>query len=91
MLDNRQEWHRRNLLSGVMYRVRVCALNSCGRSKFSDHCSYKTIVPGFPGAPSSIKGKIRIFDKYNHGDLRVTSSILATDIIFLLVANLLKS
>ena len=56
MLNDGQEWQRKNLLSGVMYRVRVSALNSCGRSKFSDHCSYKTIVPGFPGAPSTIKG-----------------------------------
>lgn len=34
---------------------RVCAINSCGRSQFSDYGSYKTSTPGFPGAPWNIK------------------------------------
>lgn len=55
MLDNNQNWKKMSLQSGVMYRVRICGLNSCGRSVFSDYSAYKTIVPGFPGAPSSIK------------------------------------
>ena len=41
--------------SGITYRVRICAINACGRSIFSDHSAYKTIVPGFPRAPTSIK------------------------------------
>lgn len=54
-LDPNKIWKKNALQSGVMYRVRICAINSCGRSIFSDFSAYKTIVPGFPGAPSSIK------------------------------------
>jgi len=35
--------------------ARVCAINSCGRSQFSEYGSYKTSTPGFPGAPWNIK------------------------------------
>lgn len=54
-LDSEKKWKKINLSSGVTYRVRVSALNSCGRSIFSDFGSYKTSTPGFPGAPWNIK------------------------------------
>ena len=54
-LDNEKYWKKQMLSSGITYRVRVCAINSCGRSVFSDHSAYKTTVPGFPRAPTSIK------------------------------------
>jgi host cell factor len=44
-----------DLLSGTAYRLRVCALNAVGRSPWSEVASFKTCLPGFPGAPSSIK------------------------------------
>ncbi|CAD5225776.1 unnamed protein product [Bursaphelenchus xylophilus] len=43
------------LESGFIYQFRVSAVNICGQSPWSDPVSYKTGVPGFPGAPSSIK------------------------------------
>jgi len=54
-LDPESVWKKKYLLSGIMYKVRICGINSCGRSPFSDFSAYKTNVPGFPGAPSSIK------------------------------------
>ncbi|CAI4224537.1 unnamed protein product [Auanema sp. JU1783] len=43
------------LESGHAYRFRVAGLNSLGRGPWSDVASFKTCLPGFPGAPSSIK------------------------------------
>ena len=40
---------------GEIIFLRVCAINSCGRSQFSEYGSYKTSTPGFPGAPWNIK------------------------------------
>ncbi|KAL7072380.1 hypothetical protein ACQ4LE_008714 [Meloidogyne hapla] len=40
---------------GFVYRFRVCAFNSVGQSKWSPVNSFRTCIPGFPGAPSSIK------------------------------------
>jgi len=54
-LDGDKYWRKQMLGSGITYRVRVCAINSCGRSVFSDYSAYKTTVPGFPRAPTSIK------------------------------------
>jgi host cell factor len=54
-LDSDKHWKKQTLGSGITYRVRICAINACGRSIFSDHSAYKTIVPGFPRAPTSIK------------------------------------
>nr|CAD2159064.1 unnamed protein product [Meloidogyne enterolobii] len=39
---------------GFVYRFRVCAFNAVGQSKWSPANSFRTCIPGFPGAPSSI-------------------------------------
>ncbi|ESO01613.1 hypothetical protein HELRODRAFT_81280 [Helobdella robusta] len=46
---------RQDLLPGTAYKFRVAAINSCGRGPFSEVTAFKTCLPGFPGAPSSIK------------------------------------
>ncbi|XKL61331.1 hypothetical protein PGB90_008388 [Kerria lacca] len=43
------------LLPGTAYKFRVCAINAYGRGEWSDVSAFKTCLPGFPGAPSSIK------------------------------------
>jgi len=43
------------LESGTAYKFRVAGINVCGRGQYSDVAAFKTCVPGFPGAPSSIK------------------------------------
>ncbi|XP_043482041.1 host cell factor 1 isoform X2 [Leptopilina heterotoma] len=40
---------------GTAYKFRVAAVNSCGRSPWSEVSAFKTCLPGFPGAPSAIK------------------------------------
>lgn len=40
---------------GTAYKFRVCAVNSCGRGPWSEVSAFRTCLPGFPGAPSSIK------------------------------------
>ncbi|XP_015598947.1 host cell factor [Cephus cinctus] len=40
---------------GTAYKFRVAAVNSCGRSAWSELSAFKTCLPGFPGAPSAIK------------------------------------
>ncbi|KAJ0181141.1 hypothetical protein K1T71_003226 [Dendrolimus kikuchii] len=40
---------------GTAYKFRIAAINSCGRGEFSEDSSFKTCLPGFPGAPSAIK------------------------------------
>lgn len=40
---------------GTAYKFRVCAVNSCGRGPWSEVSAFKTCLPGYPGAPSSIK------------------------------------
>eukprot|EP00794_Sanderia_malayensis_P006886 gene6886-7661_t len=44
-----------SLESGTAYKFRVAGINVCGRGPYSDIAAFKTCVPGFPGAPSSIK------------------------------------
>ncbi|BES95920.1 FN3 [Nesidiocoris tenuis] len=40
---------------GTAYKFRVAAINSCGRGPWSEVSAFKTCLPGYPGAPSSIK------------------------------------
>lgn len=40
---------------GTTYKFRVAGLNGCGRGPFSVVSAFRTCLPGFPGAPSSIK------------------------------------
>ncbi|XP_043253553.1 host cell factor 1 isoform X1 [Colletes gigas] len=40
---------------GTAYKFRVAAVNSCGRSAWSEVSAFKTCLPGYPGAPSAIK------------------------------------
>uniref|UniRef100_A0A5S6QXK1 Fibronectin type-III domain-containing protein n=1 Tax=Trichuris muris TaxID=70415 RepID=A0A5S6QXK1_TRIMR len=44
-----------DLLPGVAYRFRVAALNACGRGSWSELATFRTCIPGFPGAPASIR------------------------------------
>ncbi|XP_066525198.1 host cell factor 2 [Hoplias malabaricus] len=46
---------KQELASGICYRFRVAALNSCGQGDFSPVSEFKTCQPGFPGAPSAVK------------------------------------
>ncbi|GMT24710.1 hypothetical protein PFISCL1PPCAC_16007 [Pristionchus fissidentatus] len=40
---------------GTAYKFRVAAINALGRGDWSEVAAFKTCLPGFPGAPSSIK------------------------------------
>jgi len=43
------------LQPGTAFKFRVAGINVCGRGLYSDIAAFKTCVPGFPGAPCSIK------------------------------------
>ncbi|EGT59834.1 CBN-HCF-1 protein [Caenorhabditis brenneri] len=43
------------LVNGQSYRFRVCAINGLGKGPWSEIASFKTCIPGFPSAPSSIR------------------------------------
>ncbi|RWS30313.1 host cell factor 1-like isoform X2, partial [Leptotrombidium deliense] len=40
---------------GTAYKLRVAAINSCGRGPWSEISAFKTCLPGYPGAPCAIK------------------------------------
>uniref|UniRef100_A0A8C0BT01 Host cell factor C2 n=1 Tax=Buteo japonicus TaxID=224669 RepID=A0A8C0BT01_9AVES len=46
---------KQDLLPGTVYRFRVAAINGCGVGPFSKISEFKTCIPGFPGAPSTVK------------------------------------
>ncbi|KAE8615162.1 hypothetical protein XENTR_v10008429 [Xenopus tropicalis] len=46
---------KHDLLPGSVYRFRVAAINGCGVGPFSKVAEFKTCIPGYPGAPSSVK------------------------------------
>uniref|UniRef100_A0A1I7SXY6 Fibronectin type-III domain-containing protein n=1 Tax=Caenorhabditis tropicalis TaxID=1561998 RepID=A0A1I7SXY6_9PELO len=43
------------LINGQTYRFRVAAINGLGIGQWSETSSFKTCVPGYPSAPSSIR------------------------------------
>ena len=46
---------KKQLEPGMSYKFRVAAINSCGRGPWSEATVFSTCIPGFPGAPCSIK------------------------------------
>ncbi|KAK4336696.1 hypothetical protein RND71_043442 [Anisodus tanguticus] len=44
-----------DLEPGTAYKLRVAAVNACGRGPWSEVSAFKTCLPGYPGAPSAIK------------------------------------
>ncbi|XP_073507644.1 host cell factor 2 isoform X1 [Phyllobates terribilis] len=46
---------KHDLWPGSVYRFRVAAINGRGIGPFSKITHFKTCIPGFPGAPSSVK------------------------------------
>ncbi|KAK9513043.1 hypothetical protein O3M35_001323 [Rhynocoris fuscipes] len=54
-LPDFSELFKLELEPGTAYKFRVAAINSCGRGPWSEVSAFKTCLPGYPGAPSSIK------------------------------------
>lgn len=54
-LPNYSSLHKFELEPGTAYKLRVAAVNACGRGPWSEISAFKTCLPGYPGAPSAIK------------------------------------
>lgn len=54
-LFQQRNYEKYDLESGTPYKLRICGVNACGLGPWSDVAVFKTCVPGFPAAPSSIK------------------------------------
>ena len=54
-LPNFSSLTKMELEAGTAYKLRVAAVNSVGRGPWSEVSAFKTCLPGFPGAPSSIR------------------------------------
>jgi hypothetical protein len=46
---------KKQLEPGTAYKFRVAGVNACGQGPWSEVSAFSTCMPGFPGAPSSIK------------------------------------
>ncbi|XP_059101619.1 host cell factor 2 isoform X4 [Peromyscus eremicus] len=46
---------KQDLVPGTVYKFRVAAINGCGIGPFSKISEFKTCIPGFPGAPSTVR------------------------------------
>ena len=46
---------KKQLEPGTAYKFRVSGINACGKGPWSEVSAFSTCMPGYPGAPSSIK------------------------------------
>lgn len=44
-----------DLEPGIIYKLRLAAVNACGRGPWSEAAAFKTCLPGSPPAPSNIR------------------------------------
>ncbi|RWS07309.1 host cell factor 1-like protein [Dinothrombium tinctorium] len=54
-LPNYATMLKTELEPGTAYKLRVAAINACGRGPWSEISAFKTCLPGYPGAPCAIK------------------------------------
>lgn len=54
-IPNFTNYIKAELEPGTAYKLRVAAVNACGRGPWSEISAFKTCLPGYPGAPSAIK------------------------------------
>ena len=54
-VPNLNSYIKAELEPGTAYKLRVAAINACGRGPWSEISAFKTCLPGYPGAPSAIK------------------------------------